>query len=386
MNHRPQKQHLRKEAHRILPVALLAFSALPAWAGAPVLSRGCQVQVDAIEARGGRDGATAIPDIDCTAELYVAADDRSIRRAMAEDTVIFANGKLLVNLGGQHAVAPGAAPGTKPTNGTRYSFWGGSNTGLQDVRAIAYDSAHHEIAVLDDSSVRFFPKDFDGNLIPTRWFSDAMLRNAISIAVDPVHDQVLVLTNVPSILFFSRQETDQNRQAQQRPPLKPLATLGTSAGLGNAVDLVALPDRDELAVLEYGNLIRIYALSAPSTELSHEKASVQIQLPEKACRPTSIHDIGMQLLVTCSNGLNYLVDRKAIPSSGQRSIAASTLQAANLDSTGMKEGSLRLSARRAQALDRRLAAEKPLNVPAPEDLAPPPPVEKPKPGNTAAAN
>jgi hypothetical protein len=89
----------------------------------------------------------------------------------------------------------------------------GPNSNISQPRMVAIDTTNNEIYVASiNDAIRVFPRTASGDAVPTRTISGAatLLNNPISIALDLVHNEVIVDSydvggpSVPGILVFSR--------------------------------------------------------------------------------------------------------------------------------------------------------------------------------------
>jgi hypothetical protein len=140
----------------------------------------------------------------------------------------------------------------------------GPNSGINAVRDMVVDTVHNELIVDSiNNTIRVFSRTASGDAVPLRTISGAntLLNNPISIAFDPVADELFVDSydvagpSLPGILVFNR--TDSGNVAPKR------SISGSNTQFGNFTNYVAvdLPNGELLAEGDTGQGVVVFNLT-----------------------------------------------------------------------------------------------------------------------------
>ncbi len=123
----------------------------------------------------------------------------------------------------------------------------GSYTELEEIRALAIDEAHQEIAVLNGKGdVLFFSSYITGNVAPLRILKHKDLTGATDLVINGRKNEVVILNkNSRSLLFFSRLA---NTQAPEK--LKKLSVLKVIKNLVGQESVTLDEEHQEIFMLD----------------------------------------------------------------------------------------------------------------------------------------
>jgi DNA-binding beta-propeller fold protein YncE len=153
--------------------------------------------------------------------------------------------------------------------GAKANVIAGEATLLKDIQAVALDGIHNEVyALQDDPTARIlaFAADHDGNVSPHRILDSMALRGAVSLAVDPVNDELWVVNPASNQVLVLRRRA-QTGTGQARFSQEPLRVLGGEGASWTSLSGVAVSaDRDEVYVLDsQAGRILVFARTASGT-------------------------------------------------------------------------------------------------------------------------
>jgi hypothetical protein len=138
----------------------------------------------------------------CFGDYLASAAPNAVRKSEDGQTLAFGHKNILFI----QTTSP-TSSSTETTAKIEKHIIAGKHSSLREITALTLDNSNRDVIVLDGAhgiALPFSLKYF-GNVSPRRTLKSTLLKGATSIAVDPIHDELIFSNNSnQSILFFSR--------------------------------------------------------------------------------------------------------------------------------------------------------------------------------------
>ncbi len=176
----------------------------------------------------------------------------------------------------------------------------GKYTDLDDLRALALDDKHREIVALNGhGDVLFFSAVVTGNVAPLRILRNKELDGTVSIAVNPILEQILALNpNKSEVLVFSRKANIDAPEGKKHLSVlkvfrgvqgeflivddlgEDLFVIAPGTGVVTVVDLKTNTVRDEVKFPKVTDVKEIaYVPSSKELEITTQKKVLKVAIP-----------------------------------------------------------------------------------------------------------
>ncbi|MEO5969700.1 MAG: hypothetical protein ABIQ95_07205, partial [Bdellovibrionia bacterium] len=197
----------------------------------------------------------------CFNDYLAAAGPNAVRKSEDGQTLVFGYKNILF--------IQNTSPGSSPTEATpkiEKHIIAGKHSSLKEITALTLDNTNQDVIALDGKHGLALPfaLKFFGNVSPRRTLKSKLLIGATSIAVDPIHDELIFSNNSSqNIQFFSRlADADGHKTNSSMAQLRSIE--GSLTQITSTQSLAVDPEHDEIFLLDKeANQILIFDRAVP---------------------------------------------------------------------------------------------------------------------------